>query len=218
MKGKWLELSDKFDAFSQRERGLIAVASLVGLLMLASMPLEALWKQQQQQAQQLASLVQENSISVQQIDLYRQRLAQDPNEDYRNRLALLVGEEQAIDARLNEQLVDMVPADAMPGVLSRLLGGVAGVSLTGFESIAPVPVLTAAEDNPLNLYRHGIRLTLEGDYFAVVTFAGAVETMPNKLYWKRMDYRVGDYPKAQVELELYTLSINKDFISVAKHD
>ena len=68
----------------------------------------------------------------------------------------------------------------------------------------------------MNLYSHGIKLEFTGDYFSVLRFVEAVENMPNKLYWRSMDYKVDAYPKAAITLELYTLSINKDFISVAK--
>lgn len=216
MKAMFNHLGQKFDVLSQRERGLIAVAVFVLLGMLSFMPLESLWKNHSRIAQQLKTLEQENSISVQQLELYQQRLAMDPNQDYQQRLSLLLLQNQDIDAQLNEQMVDMVPADYMPELLSQLLGQVQGVKLLKFTSIAPVPLLAVGEEKKLNLYSHGIRMSLEGDYFSVLHFVEAVEAMPDKLYWKRLDYKVADYPKGSIDIELYTLSINKDFISVAK--
>ncbi|PIW59991.1 MSHA biogenesis protein MshJ [Shewanella sp. CG12_big_fil_rev_8_21_14_0_65_47_15] len=216
MKAIFKSLGQKFDVLSRRERVLIAVALLVLLGMLGFMPLESLWKNHSSIAQQLKTLEQENSISVQQLELYQQRLAMDPNQDYQQRLNLLLQQNQDIDAQLNEQMVDMVPADYMPELLSQLLGQVQGVKLLKFTSIAPVPLLAVGEEKKLNLYSHGIRMSLEGDYFSVLRFVEAVEAMPDKLYWKRLDYKVADYPKGSIDIELYTLSINKDFISVAK--
>lgn len=89
MKAQFEQLAQKFDALSQRERGLIAIALLALIAMLAYMPIESLWKQQHSTAQQLKVIEQENQVSVQQIDLYQQRLALDPNQDYRQRLILL---------------------------------------------------------------------------------------------------------------------------------
>jgi MSHA biogenesis protein MshJ len=105
----------------------------------------------------------------------------------------------------------------MPSLLTALLERVQGIQLTGFKSVAPTPLLVVgkADEQQMNLYSHGIVLEFEGDYFAVLKFVQAVENMPDKLYWKRLDYRVSEYPKASVQLELYTLSINEDFISVA---
>ncbi|QRK80062.1 MSHA biogenesis protein MshJ [Shewanella sp. LZH-2] len=216
MKAQFEQLAQKFDALSQRERGLIAIALLALIAMLAYMPIESLWKQQHSTAQQLKVIEQENQVSVQQIDLYQQRLALDPNQDYRQRLTLLQQQNQQLDTQLNEQMVDMVPADYMPELLGNLLGQVQGITLQKFTSIAPVPLLAVGEEKKLNLYSHGIRMSLEGDYFSVLRFVEAVEAMPDKLYWKRLDYKVADYPKGKVDIELYTLSINKDFISVAQ--
>ncbi|WP_297896316.1 MSHA biogenesis protein MshJ [Shewanella sp.] len=216
MKAIFKSLGQKFDVLSQRERVLIAVAVFVLLGMLGFMPLESLWKNHSSITQQLKTLEQENSISVQQLELYQQRLAMDPNQDYQQRLNLLLQQNQDIDAQLNEQMVDMVPADYMPELLSNLLGQIQGIKLLKFTSIAPVPLLGVGEEKKLNLYSHGIRMSLEGDYFSVLRFVEAVEAMPDKLYWKRLDYKVADYPKGSIDIELYTLSINKDFISVAK--
>lgn len=216
MKARFEQLAQKFDSLSQRERGLIALAVLVLVAMSAYMPIESLWKQQHSMAQQVKALEQENKISMQQIDLYQQRLAMDPNQDYRQRLNLLQQQNQEIDAQLNEQMVDMVPADYMPELLGNLLGQVQGIKLLKFTSVTPVPLLAVGEEKKLNLYSHGIRMSLEGDYFSVLRFVEAVEAMPDKLYWKRLDYKVAEYPKGKIDIELYTLSINKDFISVAK--
>lgn len=216
MKARFEQLAQKFDVLSQRERGLIALAVLVLVAMSAYMPIESLWKQQHSTAQQVKALEQENKISMQQIDLYQQRLAMDPNQDYRQRLNLLQQQNQEIDAQLNEQMVDMVPADYMPELLGNLLGQVQGIKLLKFTSVTPVPLLAVGEEKKLNLYSHGIRMSLEGDYFSVLRFVEAVEAMPDKLYWKRIDYKVAEYPKGKIDIELYTLSINKDFISVAK--
>lgn len=71
------------------------------------------------------------------------------------------------------------------------------------------------DHNKMNLYRHGIRIVFEGDYFSTLRFVESVEQLPSRLYWNKLDYVVDKYPIAKVELELNTLSINKDFISVA---
>ncbi|AZG34553.1 MULTISPECIES: MSHA biogenesis protein MshJ [Shewanella] len=218
MKQQWLVWSSKFDALSPRERILITFALLVLAGMLLFMPLESQWKQHQSLQNQLKGLEQENSISLQQVALYEERLQLDPNKDYQQRLQIITEQMQLIDADLTDQMVDMVPADYMPTVLANLLGNVKGVTLISFASIAPKALLQVGDGSKVNLYSHGIKLMLQGDYFSILAFIKAVETMPDKLYWKRLDYRVESHPEALVELELYTLSVNKDFISVAKQD
>ncbi|AVV84046.1 hypothetical protein [Shewanella putrefaciens] len=216
MKTMFNHVGQQFEVLSRRERVLIGIALLALVSIIGFMPLESLWKKQMSISQQLKVLEQENQISVQQIELYQQRLTMDPNQDYQQRLVLLQQQNQEIDMQLNEQMVDMVPADYMPELLGNLLGQVQGIKLIKFTSIAPVPLLAVGDEKKLNLYSHGIRMSLEGDYFSVMRFVEAVEAMPDKLYWKRLDYKVAEYPKGMIDIEVYTLSLNKDFISVAK--
>lgn len=216
MKTMFNHVGQQFEVLSRRERVLIGIALLALVSIIGFMPLESLWKKQTSISQQLKALEQENQISVQQIELYQQRLTMDPNQDYQQRLVLLQQQNQEIDMQLNEQMVDMVPADYMPELLGNLLGQVQGIKLIKFTSIAPVPLLAVGDEKNLNLYSHGIRMSLEGDYFSVMRFVEAVEAMPDKLYWKRLDYKVAEYPKGMIDIEVYTLSLNKDFISVAK--
>lgn len=215
MKQALNQWAEKFDALSQRERVMVAAAVIIVVGMTLYMPLESLLLKRDALQRESKALVAENNISEQQIALYQQKLAQDPDEEYRARLTILTQQMADIDSQLTEQMVDMVPAERMPAMLSELLVRIKGVKLQSFDSIAPTPLLAVGEENKLNLYSHGIKLVLEGDYFSTVKFIEAVEAMPNKLYWKQLDYSVDQYPKANIVLELYTLSINEDFISVA---
>ncbi|MEC4725438.1 MSHA biogenesis protein MshJ [Shewanella sp. D64] len=215
MKQKLQELGAHFDLLSQRERVMVAVAAFVVIGMLCYLPVESLLLKHNKLSRNNLALVAENKVSLQQIELYKQRLEQDPNDEYHARFTVLEQQSKELDKQLSFQMVDMVPADHMATLLSQLLETVKGIELQDFQSIAPIPLLAIGEEKKMNLYSHGIRLTFQGDYFAVLKFIQAIEAMPNKLYWKRMEYQVEEYPVANIILELYTLSINKDFISVS---
>lgn len=216
MNAQWLALGAKFNSLSQRERLLVALASLGLTGLLCFTLLEPKLLDYQARTVHLKELNQSNTLASQQISLYEHGLTQDPDADYRQRLTSLEQQMMFVDAELAEQMVDMIPADYMPTVLAQLLGKAKNLTLLSFSSLTPVPLLGLEESDKLNLYSHGIKLTLEGDYFSFLTFVQSVEAMPDKLYWKNLNYQVDKHPLAKIELELYTLSINKDFISVAK--
>ena len=218
MRQQWQELGSKFDVLSQREQVMVAAATVVLIGFIAFLPVESIWNEQTKLTKQMQGLQQESNTLKQQVALYQHELTLDPDADYRQRLFLLEQQMTDVDAGLASQMVDMVPADYMPTVLAQLLSKGKGIKLLSFASIAPVALLQVGEQEKMNLYSHGIKLTIEGDYFSVLQFVQAVEAMPDKLYWKRIDYQVMQHPNASVELELYTLSINKDFISVTKQD
>lgn len=215
MKDKLQDIAVRFDVLSQRERLMVAAVLFLFVAMVCYFPLESLLVKYNQLSMENKDIIVENNMLIQQNQAYQKRLTQDPNDEYKARLSVLDLQSSELDKQLSFQMVDMVPAEHMPTLLGQLLEKVKGITLQEFQSIAPIPLLPVGEEKKMNLYSHGIRLTFQGNYFAVFKFVQAIETMPSKLYWKRMEYQVDDYPMANVVLELYTLSINKDFISVS---
>lgn len=69
-----------------------------------------------------------------------------------------------------------------------------------------------SESSGVGLYKHAVKLAIEGEYFAVVDYLESLEALPWKIYWHALDYQVENYPKAKVVLEVYTLSTEKGFI------
>lgn len=210
--------AQKFDQLTRRERGLIAGAVFVFIGMLGYLPLESTFLAYQQSTNSTNQITQENGYAVQQIELLKQRLAIDPNRGVIARQQEIAKQMQAVEEQLAFEMVDMVPADHMPQLLSDLLAKVKGIRLQSFTSIPPVPLIEVGEQEKMNLYSHGIQLVVKGDYFSILKFIQAVEAMPDKMYWKRMDYQVERHPNSLVTLEIYTLSINEDFISVASQN
>ncbi len=72
--------------------------------------------------------------------------------------------------------------------------------------------ITVTDDSEVLLYRHGLRITMTGSFFNIQAYLTRIEQLPKKFYWEVFDYQMQDYPTAQVEMEIYTLSINKEFI------
>lgn len=214
MKQQWQHLSLKFNELTTRERGLILGAIVITLLLVFSLPLKSNIAQYQQQKRESFSLQQQIEQTQLLIANYQERLTLDPNEDSRRQLEKLDKELSEIEDQFT--LHNVVPANYMPALLSNILAKTENIKVISFDSIAPEPLLQVGDNQKMNLYSHGIKLTLHGNYFAILRFIKAVESMPDKLYWKSLDYQVNQYPKANVTLEFYTLNINKDFISVAK--
>lgn len=214
MMQQWHEWSEKFDALSARERGLVAMSVTAFLFVLAYLIFEPYWLERGKLDKGIAAMTQDNKKLQTQIKLFETRLSVDPNQDYRQRLVSLKSQLGDLDGQFATH--NVVPANYMPTLLNAVLEKARNIKVLSFKSLPPESLLQGKGDKEnINLYSHGVRLVIQGDYFSVLKFMKAVEEMPDKLYWKSMDYRVKDYPDADVVLEFYTLSINKDFISVA---
>lgn len=69
------------------------------------------------------------------------------------------------------------------------------------------------EERIVGVYRHSVKLTLQGPYFSVVEFLIRLEKMPWRVYWDSIDYSVARYPDGKVQLEVYTLSTEKGILN-----
>ena len=211
LKAQWQAWADKLAALSQRERVLIMLTGVVLVGAISTYGwLDAAVVQLEQDRLALSSAQRDLEI----MDLENQgkqaRLARDPDQNVRTQLAGVDEEIGKLDAALKAQTVDLIQAHEMPEVLEALLSRSANLHMVALTSLAPEPLM--AGEQRINLFKHGIRLKLEGGYFDVYQYLKALEALPRHFYWKQFDYQVQEHPRAVVEMEIYTLSTSKEFI------
>ncbi|MDF2411987.1 MSHA biogenesis protein MshJ [Aeromonas sp. 1HA1] len=211
LKAQWQAWADKIAALSQRERILILLTGLV--LICAGAIYGWLDGAALRLAQDRVALTTaQRDLEIMDLEnLGKQaRLARDPDQSVREQLVRVEGDIDRLDAELKAQTVDLIQAHEMPAVLEALLSRSTNLHMLALTSLAPQPLM--AGDQRINLFKHGIRLKLEGGYFDVYQYLKALEELPRHFYWKQFDYQVQEHPKAVVEMEIYTLSTSKEFI------
>ena len=210
-------LHERFIQLSRRERLIILSAGILLVLFIGYVgfvePLQInIDKVQQTQKQQRLELANLDG----QIIALQEQAKQNPNELLQQKLRRYTEVDQGLAQRFSELTHDLVPANMMPQLLEKILLKSTKLKLIELQSIPPQQLLSAGkgEANQSKLYQHGVVLKLEGRYFDIQRYIADIETLPWRFYWKKFDYRVSEYPLAQVELELYTLSTNYAFIGV----
>lgn len=211
MKAQWQGWAQQIAALSLRERILIL---LTGVVLLGAMGIYG-WLDDAdtrlgQDRQALAAAQRDLEILTLENQGKQARLGRDPDAQVREQLAGVETTLRQMDAELLAQTVDLIPAHEMPAVLEALLSRSANLHMLALTSLKPEPLM--AGEQKVNLFRHGIRLQLEGGYFDVYQYLKALEALPRHFYWKGFDYRVVEHPKAAVVMEIYTLSTSKEFI------
>ena len=78
---------------------------------------------------------------------------------------------------------------------------------------------TAAEAAPAiagveKLYRHGVRVEIEGDFKSTLDYLERVEESEWHLMWDALDYRVDTYPTATITIDFHTISQSEEWIGV----
>ena len=78
------------------------------------------------------------------------------------------------------------------------------------QTAAPVKLASAGSA----VYRHGVELTVSGSYLDMVRYLSELEALPWHMFWGRIDLKVEQYPKVDLTLRLYTLSLDPAWIAL----
>ncbi len=123
-----------------------------------------------------------------------------------------------IKAQMGTEMAALIPPRAIVAVLEDLLAEDPNLQLISVRSQAPKRIgsgdAIAGRDSNLGLYRHGLRLEIEGDFPATLHYLRRIEASRWNLLWDRLDYRVQQYPTATVTIDIHTLSEQEEWIGV----
>jgi|SoiMethySBSTD1v2_1073268.scaffolds.fasta_scaffold89979_3 MSHA biogenesis protein MshJ len=74
----------------------------------------------------------------------------------------------------------------------------------GVKPAAPTPEVAARP--PRSIYRHGMEITIKGNYLALLPYLEKLQKYPGRLYWGELSLEVQTYPFWVMKLTVYTLS------------
>ncbi len=89
----------------------------------------------------------------------------------------------------------------------------APTALAASTTSSAAPAAGAARPAAL-LYRHGVEVTVRGNYLDMVGYMGALESMPTQLFWGRAQLEAETWPNARLTLTLYTLSLDAKWMKL----
>ncbi len=223
-----------WSARAPREQWLVFAVGLAVLVMLYVLliadPLYARIAAQDALLRQAESRRQAATAVMQQLDA---KLAADPNPRYRAALQAAQASREQIIARIDADTRSLVSPTRMQALLQDLLRAQPRLTLLGLESFSaplhlpPEAVVQAqagqarsaqqtAEKAPEVFYRHGLRLSLEGGYFELLTYLRSIQASGWRLHWDSLDYEVGEQGpgRARISIELHTLSRHAGWVGV----
>lgn len=227
LRRRWDALNARYAALSRRERGLVALALVLGpALLVKNLVADPQWARarilEKSLATQGSALGDLKALAV----IQRTQLASDPDAGKKAELAALTADREQLDGRVKELGSRLVRPEQMNGLLERLLARHAGLRLVSLKTLAPTSAIkpaTPAEakgnaDKPearvFDLYRHGVEIRLEGSYAELQSYLEQLERMPQRLLWEQLDYRVIDYPRAEMTLTVFTLSPERTWLAL----
>jgi MSHA biogenesis protein MshJ len=231
MNAHWQALSTRFAAYNRRERAMVAVAVVLvagmgGYTAWVDSPrmrtaiLERQIAQQRQEASTLRTQVVELNARMTDPDVARKAAL----ADVRAQLAALDRDRKAYDSIL-------VPPQQAPQLLQSLLARHRGLELIDMRTLEPAsliprlvkadgameaagPPVSVAKVRAGGIYRHGIEIKVAGSYGDLLAYVAELERSPQKLLWERMSLLVKEYPRGELTLTVYTLSLDSTWLVV----
>lgn len=224
MKAQWQTLAAKFSALQQREKLLVAAAAVFAVVMAgysfwvepALLRAAALQKQIAQQKTELTGLQTQLAGLKSQL--------KDPDAPAKAALAEVRRQLAAAEQTLHQYDNTLVPPERMPQLLQSLFARHRGLELVSLQTLPPAPLLAPAAKTEAkaaapaakggNIHRHGIEIKMAGSYLDLLAYVSDLEHLPQKLLWDRMALAVTAYPRSELTLTVYTLSLDPTWMVV----
>jgi MSHA biogenesis protein MshJ len=240
---QWLTYSEKFNNTTPREQYLIIASGLVAVIfVLYSLFLDEPIQNIGSYKEQTIKAQQDIESKKGSIQVLKQALSEDPNTALKRELSQYQAKLGDVDKKLLELTSDLIDPIQMRFALIKLLKLQKGVKLLSFEVLPANPVtedkVIADDENEteqnieknntstvktrdvqsqpakLRLYRHGIKIKLQGQYFELKDYLTQLESLSWKFFWQEFDYQLKAYPVSELEIEIYSLSTSQEFIGV----
>jgi MSHA biogenesis protein MshJ len=233
IKQRVLDVAARMDALSLRERGMVFGATIAVLafaghtVVLTPQDAKQAALRTQIEQQQAASAAIDAEITAR---VEGSRI--DPDAQSRTRLSTMQQEMGQLGSELLALEHGLVPPERMGPLIEGILRANGRLKLVSMRTLpaeplaapgataataapaAPAtPAPVAGGDVPL-LYRHGVEVTVRGNYLDMVDYMSTLDAMPTRLFWGRAQLDVETYPTARLTLTLHTLSLDRQWMKL----
>jgi MSHA biogenesis protein MshJ len=231
VKEQLTRLAARIDALSLRERVLLFAAIAAGTVFLVHFfalgPMFAkqglLRTQIVQQQNNLEGIDNEIGEKVKAAQV-------DPDAPTRERIAAVRAQTDALATSLRAMQNGLVPPERMAPLVEAILRANGRLQLVSMRTLPVEPVSGAAkpqtapasitaEAQSANkqgalLYRHGVEVSVRGNYLDMIAYMAALEAMPTQLFWGRAQLDAETWPASRLTLTLYTLSLDAKWMKL----
>lgn len=228
MKRYWELASAKIDEMSLRERTMIfAAAAFVLISVLNAVLLDPLLSKQKALSAQVVQQQEKAKALQAQIQSLMQARSDDQHSPLRNRAAQLKQQLQEQRAYVQGRRDRMVEPGKMAELLEQVLKRNEQLQLVELKTLpvssllerpaasgAAAPASANSPDGQKQIFKHGVRITVRGSYLEMLRYISALEKMPVQMIWGDANMSVDHYPNAVLTLTLYTLSLDKTWLTV----
>ena len=241
MKHYWELACSKVDGMSLRERAMIFVAAaFVVISLINATLLDPLLAQQKVLSAQVVQQQEKMKALQAQMQNLWQAKSDDEHSPLRTRLVQIKQQLQEQDGYLQSRSDRLVEPDKMASLLEQVLNKNGNLELIALNTLqasmlvekpqaenersevsslrpnaaTAQPVAPGAATGQKQIFKHGVRITVRGGYLDLLRYLAELEKLPAQMFWGEVSLSVGKHPDAVLTLTLYTLSLDKTWLTV----
>ena len=208
------KIKERFESLTNREKVIVITTLLVALWgCWDNLFFERFKLKQKALKQELANLNTQADSQREMASILEKTGNTDPDSENQIKLAELKNQY----SRLQDQVMlgdkKFVPPKLMAKALNDILKQNRELTLIKLESLPPTTLLEA-KDQRQPIYKHGLVITFTGNYANTVNYLDALEALPWAIVWESLDYKVKNYPLAEITIRAVTLSFEKGWLGV----
>ncbi len=225
----WELARTKIDEMSLRERAMIfAAASFVLISLINSLMLDPLLAKQKVLSTQVIQEQEKMKALQAEIQSLLQAKQDDASSPLRMRAATLKQQLLELDSYLQNRSSRLVEPNKMADLLKQVLSKNSELQLVELKTLpvsllidnpqaekeAALTSLVSASDKQKQIYKHGVQISVRGNYLELLRYVSMLEKMPAQMFWGEVTLSVEKYPQSVLTLTLYTLSLDKTWLTV----
>jgi MSHA biogenesis protein MshJ len=213
-------LRERVDARTQRERLLLAGAVAVVVLLVWELAFRAPLSRTRSQLNEEAQSVWADTANLRSsLSELERKVEQARGAGDKRRLEQLRERVTELDETLQQRTRRLISPKQMVGVVRAMVDAeekLTLVSLTNkpVETVIEQAAVSEAGQPVSRVYRHGVEVVIEGDYFAVLRYLRRLENLDWPFDWRDLEVARGNYPTTRATISLATLSLEEDWIGV----
>jgi MSHA biogenesis protein MshJ len=232
MKDAWNKFAALIDERNARERVLVLATTIVVIAtLLDSLLLSPITTQSKRLTQETLNDQAEIVKLAAQLQSAAGNKVSDPDASLKKKLVEYQSRQVEMQRQIDAQSAELVAPEKMAAVLEKILANNPNVQLievktlprtsvnVSKEPIKPGPTpeakpATPDEKKPAEIYRHGVQVTMRGTYLNLLGYLKEIESLPTRMFWDQMSLTVGVYPSVTMRFVVYTISLDKVWLTV----
>lgn len=241
MKQQWTQLTNKIDALTLRERGImLLVISAAIVFLFNSLLIDPQYAKQKILSDKIKQEQAQIAATRMEITQRLANISTDPDADIKRRIASAEKQLALAESTLQALQKNLVRPEKMTALLENILKRNHQLQLLSLKNLPLVNVMDEIEDttsvtnkaatatNPAAgtsvngaeqslrgaIYKHEVEIVLQGNYLDMLNYMRELESLPEQVYWNKAKLSVIEYPKASLTLHLFTLSLEKKWLNL----